>query len=45
MVLKKSPEDKWQSYWPYKAFSEDEVMPAWLDPYYFIIRGTMKNVS
>ncbi len=40
-VLKKSPEDKWQSYWPYKVFSEDEVMPLGfgLDPNILYIRA------
>ena len=40
-VLKKSPEDKWQAFWPYKIFSEEEVMPLGfgLDPNILYIRA------
>lgn len=41
IVLKKSPEDKWQELWPHKQFSEDEVVPLGfgLDPNIFYIRA------
>lgn len=41
IVLKRSPGDKWQEFWPHKIFSEDEVTPLGfgLDPNILYIRA------